>query len=80
MEMFAAVTAAVPKMIITGKGVWIVALVAIAIFAVSALILQYHWNEYGRNEEAIRDIRRKFLFGGVFFCGIIFAAAFSYSL
>lgn len=80
MDMLAAVTAAMPKMIITIKGVWIVALAIIAIFVVSALLLEYHWREYGRDERAIVTMRRRFLWGGVFFCGVIFAAAVAYSM
>jgi len=80
MDQLAALTEAMPKMIITGKGVWIIAVAVIAIFIVSALILEYHWNEYGRDESAIRNIRRIFLGGGVFFCGIVAASAIAYSL
>jgi hypothetical protein len=69
-----------PSIAITDATIWIFFAFMAAIWAVSAPILEYHWENYGMNDQKISHARFIFRSGSFFIILVMFLATLSFSL
>lgn len=69
-----------PAFVITGTTVWIFFAFTVALWSVATLILEYHWKNYGMDDEKISRARLLYRGGSAFFITVIFLATLSFSL